>query len=436
MRLPSRRTAFTTVFVLASALAGAAGSTATEEQKMTDEISAAAARIEPKLIETRRWFHQHPELSNREVETGREIARRLAAMGHEVRTGVAHNGVVAVLKGALPGPVVAWRSDIDALPVDEQVDVPYRSANPGVMHACGHDVHTTVGLGAAEVLMRLKDLLHGTVVFIFQPSEEGAPEGEEGGASLMIAEGVLDNPRVEAIFGLHVMPTSEVGTVGVRSGGLMAAGDRFELTIHGRMTHGSAPQDGIDAVYIASQVVTALQAIASREVDPRRSAVVSVGAFHGGNRWNIIADEAVLQGTVRTLDHETWETLPERFERIVKGVCEANRGTYDLSYERIAPPVINDARLTTFAMESLTASLGPEQVFETEPIMASEDFAEFQQKVPGVFLFLGVANQSEGWTDYLHTPTFRPDERAIVTGVSAVASLLADFTASDPLGDR
>jgi amidohydrolase len=357
-------------------------------------------------------------------------------MGYEPRTGVAHNGVVAVLEGALPGPVVAWRSDIDALPIEEEVEVPWRSTNPGVMHACGHDLHTTVGLGAADVLMRMRERLHGTVVFIFQPAEEGPPEGEDGGASMMIAEGVFENPPVEAIFGLHVMPTFEAGLIGVRPGGLMAAGDRFELTIRGRMTHGSSPHDGVDAVYVGSQVVAALQALAAREVDARRSLVVSVGSFHAGNRWNIIADEAVLSGTVRTLDTETWSSMPERFERVVKGICDANRATYELRYERIAPPVENHPQLTGFAMESLARSLGPEQVLETPPIMASEDFAFFQQQVPGVFLFLGVANEAEGWTDYVHTPTFRPDERAIVTGVTAVASLLADFTASDPLAER
>ncbi len=397
---------------------------------MVQDIATVASEIEPQLIEARRWFHQHPELSNREERTAAEIARRLEAMGYDPRTGVAHHGVVAVLEGALPGPVVAWRSDIDALPIDEEVDVPWRSTNPGVMHACGHDLHTTVGLGAAEVLMRLRGSLHGTVVLIFQPAEEGPPPGEEGGAAMMIAEGVLANPAPAAIFGLHVMPTFEAGKLGVRSGGLMAAGDRFELTIHGRMTHGSAPHDGVDAVFVGSQVVTALQALPSREVDARRSVVVSVGSFQAGNRWNIIADEAVLAGTVRTLDTESWNSMPERFERIVKGICEANRASYDLIYDRLAPPVENDPQLTEFARQSLSRSIGEDNVFETPPIMASEDFAFFQQKVPGVFLFLGVANSGEGWTDYVHTPTFRPDERALVTGVTAVATLLADFTAS------
>ena len=398
---------------------------------MNDEIAAVATEIEAQLIEARRWFHEHPELSNREEKTGAEIARRLEAMGYEVQTGVAHNGVVAVLEGDLPGPVVAWRSDIDALPIDEQVDVPYRSTHAGVMHACGHDVHTTIGLGAAEVLMKLKSRLHGTVKFIFQPAEEGPPPGEEGGARLMIAEGVLADPAPEAIFGLHVMPIAEAGFVGLRPGGLMAAGDRFTLTINGRMTHGSAPQDGVDAVYVGSQVVAALQALASREIDARKSLVVSVGTFNGGRRWNIIAGQAVLTGTVRTLDAETWAEIPERFERVVAGICEANRATYELEYERIAPVVDNDAGLAAFAAHSLSRSLGADHVLEVPPIMAAEDFAYFQQKVSGVYFFLGVANAAEGWTDYVHTPTFRPDESAIVTGVTGAASLLADFTAAD-----
>jgi amidohydrolase len=250
---------------------------------------------------------------------------------------------------------------------------------------------------------------------------------------MMIAEGVLDDPAPAAIFGLHVMPTIEAGRLALRPGGLMAAADRFELTIQGRMSHGSTPHDGVDAVYVGSQVVTALQAIPSREVDARKSLVVSVGTFNAGNRWNIISDQAVLTGTVRTLDNSTWESIPERFERIVKGICEANRATYTLNYERIAPAVENDAALTEFARRSLAAGIGSENVLETLPIMAAEDFAFFQQKIPGVFFFLGVANESEGWTDYLHTPTFRPDETAILTGVKAAASLLADFTATSPI---
>ncbi|MCK5376315.1 MAG: amidohydrolase [Acidobacteria bacterium] len=420
--------------LLACAALFVAAGVAAEEGVLVQEIAAVASEIEPQLIEARRWFHQHPELSNREEQTGREIARRLEAMGYGVQTGVAGHGVVAVLEGANPGPVVAWRADIDALPIEEEVDVPYRSANPGVMHACGHDLHTTVGLGVAEVLMRLRDRVHGTVKFIFQPAEEGPPAGEEGGARLMIAEGVLRDPAPDAIFGLHVMPTLEAGTVGWRAGGLMAAADRFRLRILGQMTHGSAPEGGIDAVYVASQVVNALQSISSREVDARRSLVISVGSFNAGSRWNIIAGEALLTGTVRTLDDETWAAIPDNFERVVAGICEAHGARYELEYHRIAPVTINDASLTSFAASSLKRSLGPEQALEVEPIMASEDFAYFQRELPGVYFFLGVANSEEGWTDYVHTPTFRPDESAIVTGVTAAATLLTDFTAADLVG--
>jgi amidohydrolase len=216
----------------------------------------------------------------------------------------------------------------------------------------------------------------------------------------------------------------------------MAAADRFKITINGRMTHGSAPHDGVDAVYVGSQVVSALQAIPAREVDARKSLVVSVGSFNAGNRWNIIADEAVLTGTVRTLDNETWEAMPERFERLVEGICRANRATYSLDYERIAPAVDNDARLADFARQTLIHSLGADNVIDAPPIMAAEDFAYFQQEIPGVYLFLGVANSARGWTDYVHTPTFRPDESAIATGVRAAAALLAEFTASDPSASR
>jgi amidohydrolase len=425
------------VFVFAGfAMMIADHAVAAEEGEMRQLIAQVTSEIEPQLIEARRWFHQNPELSSREEKTGKEIARRLEAMGYEVQTGIAGNGVVAVLEGALPGPVVAWRADIDALPIEEAVDLPYRSTNPGVMHACGHDVHMTVGLGAAEVLMRLREHVHGSVKFIFQPAEEGAPAGEEGGASLMIAEGALTNPAPDGIFGMHVMPTLEAGTIGWRPGPLMAAADTFRLRILGRMSHGSTPHTGIDAIYVGAQVVNALQSIASREVDARRSLVITVGTFNAGQRWNIIADEAILTGTVRSLDKETWAGLPERFERVLAGVCDAHRAEFELDYQRIAPVVDNDARLADFAASSFAKSLGGENVLEIEPITASEDFAYFQQEIPGAYFFLGVANTSEGWTEYVHTPTFRPDESSIATGVKAAATLLADFTAKDPLGSE
>jgi len=389
-----------------------------------NELGAEVDRLEPRLIECRRWFHQHPELSNREVETGAEIARRLTAMGYEPRTGVAGHGVVAVLDGAIPGPTVAWRSDIDALPINELANVPWRSENDGVMHACGHDLHLTVGLGAAEILMRNREQVRGKVVFLFQPAEEGAPPGEPGGAPLVLTEGALDDPRPDAIFGLHVMPTLEVGTIGWRVGGIMAAADRFTITIGGRMTHGSTPHDGVDAVWVAAQVVTALQGIAAREIDARRPIVVSVGSIVSGQRFNIIAGQAVLDGTVRTLDRETWTAIPEALDRIVGGVCSAHRATWAIELDRKNPVLVNDPDLARWAADALRDVVGAENLREVQPIMAAEDFAHYTERMPGFYFHLGVRNESEGKTSYVHTPTFEPDEKAIAIGVRAAVALL------------
>jgi len=389
-----------------------------------DRIDTGTEALYPSLVECRRWFHTHPELSNREVETSAEIARRLRAIGYEPRTGIAGHGVVAVLEGGRPGPAVAWRTDIDALPIDEAVDVPWKSQNPGVMHACGHDVHMTVALGTAELLMGMKEDVPGTVIFLFQPAEEGPPPGEVGGASEMLAEGVFDDPKPIAVFGSHVMPNHEVGTVAWGSGGLMASADRFAITVTGRMTHGSAPQDGIDAVWVGAQIVDALQGIIAREVDSRDPAVVSVGTFQAGNRFNIIAGSAELTGTVRTLDPASRDHIEAAISRIVDGVCTAHRATCDVDYERVTPVLVNDPELTAASVAILRSELGEAAVHEAAPIMAAEDFAEYAEVVPGFFFFLGVGNTEKGWTSYVHTPTFQPDERAIKVGVRAASALL------------
>jgi amidohydrolase len=389
-----------------------------------DRIRAASDELYPSLVECRRWFHEHPELSNREEKTAAEIARRLREMGYEPRTGVAGHGVVAVLEGGRPGGVVAWRSDIDALPIEEAVDVPWKSTNPGVMHACGHDIHTTVGLGAAELLMGMRDEMAGTVIFIFQPAEEGPPPGEVGGASQMLVEGVFDDPEPKAVFGLHVMPNREVGTVAWGSGGFMASADRFTITVTGRMTHGSAPQDGIDAVWVGSQIVDALQGIVAREIDSRKPVVVSVGTFTAGNRFNIIAGSAKLTGTVRTLDADAQDHVEAAIERIVEGVCSTHRAGCEVTYERVTPMVVNDAELTRWAVDVLAGVLGEDAMLEIEPIMAAEDFSEFARVVPGFYFHLGVGNTAKGWTSYVHTPTFQPDEESIRVGVRAASALL------------
>jgi amidohydrolase len=401
---------------------------------LAERITTESERLAPKLIECRRTFHRHPELSNREHQTAAEIARRLRELGLEPRTGIAGTGVVVLVEGARPGPVVAWRSDIDALPVEEAVDVPWRSEAPGVMHACGHDVHLTIGLGTAELLAGMRDRFSGSVMFLFQPAEEGPPPGEEGGAKLMLAEGVFDGERPRAVFGLHVMPTLEVGTIGWREGGIMAAADRFSITVTGRATHGSKPQDGVDAVWVASQLVGALQGIVAREVDALRPAVVSVGTLNAGNRFNIIAGEAELTGTVRTVDPGTQDQVEAAMGRIVDSVCAAHRAQCALHYERLNPPLVNDAQLTSRAVASLEAVLGPAAVRRTEPIMAADDFAELARVVPGFYFFLGVGNQAEGWTSYLHTPTLQPDERSITVGVRAAAALLLGELEADLTG--
>jgi amidohydrolase len=262
------------------------------------------------------------------------------------------------------------------------------------------------------------------VVFIFQPAEEGAPAGEEGGSALMIAEGVLERPRPQAIFGLHVMPTLRVGQVGWRAGSLMAAADTIRIAVEGQATHGSAPHRGVDAVYVAAQVVTALQSVVSREVDSRRPAVVSIGSLHAGNRNNIIAGEAVLEGTVRTLDEETRSQVRAAIERVLAGVCQAHRATCRLEFVRGLPPTVNDPVLAASAVARLRAALGESAVIETEPIMAAEDFALFAERLPGFYFHLGVGNPERGWTSYVHTPTFQPDEASIELGVRAAAALL------------
>lgn len=403
---------------LVSSVAGAI------DRDTVQRIENATDELFPGLVETRRWFHAHPELSNREVGTSAEIVRRLEAMGYEPRTGLAGNGVVAVLTGGKPGPVVAWRSDIDALPITEQVDVPWKSQNEGVMHACGHDVHMTVGLGTAELLMGMKRDVPGTVVFLFQPAEEGPPPGEVGGATEMLADGAFDDPRPVAVFGSHVMPNHEVGTIGWGSGGVMASADRFTIRVTGRMTHGSAPQDGIDAIWIGAQIVDALQGIIAREVDSRNPAVVSVGTFDAGSRFNIIAGSAELTGTVRTLGGGTRDQIEAAISRIVAGVCTAHRASCEVDYKRFTPVLVNDAELTSSSVEILRSVFGDDAVNEAAPIMAAEDFAEYARVVPGFFFMLGVGNTEKGWTSYLHTPSFQPDEESLRIGVHAASALL------------
>jgi len=391
-----------------------------------------AAEGREQVVSWRRDIHQHPELSGEEVRTAALVAEALVQMGIEVRTGVAGHGVVGVLRGARPGPTVALRADMDGLPVAEQTGLPFastvrttfRGQDVGVMHACGHDAHVAMLLGAAQVLSRLRDRLPGTVVFIFQPSEETPP----GGALPMLEAGVFDAPKVDAVFGLHVFPGAS-GTLSVREGPTMASGDNYRITIHGLQTHGARPWDGIDPVVIGAQVVTALQTLVSRQTDLTRTpAVVTVGAFQGGVRENIIPDSAVLIGTIRTFDRDTRRELHARLRRTAEGIAQASGARAQVSIFPGYPVTANDSALTRQMRPSLER-VNPGRTGINALSMPAEDFSYFAERVPGVFVFLGVTPPGVPLESAPanHSPLFDVDEAALPVGVRALASLAVDY---------
>jgi amidohydrolase len=391
-------------------------------------IAQAAEQLRTALIAQRRDFHMNPELSNREERTARVVAEKLRALGlDEVKTGVGKYGVVALLKGKQPGDVVAVRADMDALPIQETLAVPYKSRNDGVKHACGHDVHMTVELGVAEVLSKMRDQVRGTIKFIFQPAEEGAPPGERGGARFMIEEGALDNPRPSAIFGLHVMPNIEVGQVGYNVGGAMASSDRFTITLRGKKVHGAYPHDGIDTVVVAAECVTALQTIRSRRINTLEPLVITIGSIHGGNRFNIIADEVKLEGTMRTLNEDVRKQAIEMMKQTLQGVTSAYGASYEIEFGTSNPVTYNDPQLVAATLPTLRRVLGESNVFEPKPQMGAEDFSLYQKVIPGFFYFLGVGNKAKGITAMIHTPEFDVDEESLVIGVKAMANVLLDY---------
>jgi amidohydrolase len=392
------------------------------------QIAHAAEALRPKLIEQRRDFHMHPELSNREERTSRVVAERLRALGlDEVKTGVGKYGVVALLKGSRPGPVVAVRADMDALPIQETIDVPYKSQTPGVKHACGHDVHTTVELGVAEVLSKMRDQISGSIKFIFQPAEEGAPQGEEGGALLMIKEGALENPKPSAIFGLHTMPGIEAGQIGYHSGAAMASSDRFTITIRGKGSHGAQPQLGVDAVTIAAEAVTALQTIRSRRIDPLEPLVITVGTINGGERYNIVAGEVKMTGTMRTFNEDVRQRAQEMMRQTLGGVTAAHGASFDLKFDSPNPVTYNDPRLVEETLPTIRRLVGDSNMIAPKPFMPAEDFSYYQKVVPGFFYFLGVGNKAKGITAAWHTAEFDVDEESLVVGVKVMANVLLDY---------
>ena len=392
--------------------------------------------IEAKVIEWRRDFHQNPELSNREFKTAEKIAKHLKLLGLDVQTGVAHTGVVGLLKGDNPGKVIALRADIDALPVKERNDLEFKSeveseflnTKTGVMHACGHDAHIAILMGVAEILSKNKDKINGTVKFIFQPAEEGPPPGEEGGAKLMIKEGVLENPKVDAIFGLHIDSEIKVGTIKYKPGGIMAGVERFVVHVKGKQTHGSEPWSGIDPIYISAKIIDGYQSIISREsnllVEP---AVITVGKITAGTRFNIIPETAELIGTVRTLDPDMRTMIIKRMTEMTETIAKAYGGEATIEFQEFTIVTYNDLNLVTKMLPSLQETAGKENVVLTKAITGGEDFSYYQEVVPGFYFFLGGMTPGNEEAFPHHTPDFFIDESGLLLGVKALTQITFDF---------
>jgi amidohydrolase len=402
---------------------------------LTAQADALLAAVQPELIEWRRHLHQHPELSNREVETAKYVTERLRSFGLEPRTGIARHGVVAVLRGGRPGPMVALRADMDGLPVQEETTLPfaskatgeYEGRQVGVMHACGHDTHVAILLATAKVLSGMRAQLPGSVTFIFQPAEEGAPLDERpAGAELMVKEGVMTG--VDAVFGLHVFANVPAGTITYRSGPFMAAADQFDITVTGRQTHGSAPWRGVDPIVVGAQIVNALQTIVSRNVDiTRLPAIVSVGQFQSGVRNNIIPETAKLVGTIRTFDNAVQDDIHARVRKIAEGIASAAGAKADVQIHRGYPVTANDPALTRKMLPTLERA-APGKVAESELITGAEDFTYFQREAPGLFIFLGITPPDQvGKAPANHSPLFFVDEAALPVGVRALTYLALDY---------
>jgi amidohydrolase len=404
------------------------------------KISNAADKIESKTIAWRRDFHEHPELGNSEFRTAKIVADHLRSLGIEVTEGVAKTGVVGILRGDKPGPVIALRADMDALPVAERVDIPfaskvkttYNGQEVGVMHACGHDTHTAILMSVAEVLSSMKKDLKGTVKFIFQPAEEGVPIGEKGGAKQMIEEGVLENPKVDVVFGLHINALTEAGMIRYRPAGTMASACDFKITVKGKSSHGAAPWASVDPVVVSAQIVTALQTIVSRNVDVSRNpAVVTVGRISGGIRFNIIPEQVEMEGTIRALDPEDEKMMYEKVKTIATGIATSMgaEATVKLPYLNYYPVTYNDPALTAKMLPSLEASAGKENIQIMPAMTGSEDFSFYAQKVPGLFIFLGGMPKGKSPKEAAphHTPDFFIEESGMKLGVKALCNLVVDY---------
>ncbi len=406
--------------------------------KVQAKFDQQAKAIEPQVIEWRRHLHQNPELSNRETQTGAYVAEHLKKLGLKVQTGVAHTGVVALLETGRPGPVIALRADMDALPVTERNSLPFASKvkttfngqETGVMHACGHDSHVAMLMGVAEILTKNKADLKGTIKFIFQPAEEGAPVGEQGGAGLMVKEGVLENPKVEVIFGLHISSITPLGKITYRHGGIMAAADNYSVLVKGRQAHGSTPWMSVDPIVTAAQIINGLQTIISRQTElTKEAAVITVGRINAGIRENIIPEEAFFAGTIRTLDTEMQDKIHEKIKLTATKIAESMGATAEVTIRRGTPVTYNDPALTQKMVPSLQRAAGVENTLVINAITGAEDFAFYQKEIPGLFFFIGAMppDTDPAKVPSHHTPDFMIDESSFVTGVKAMLNLTLDY---------
>lgn len=405
---------------------------------LQSKVDKQSKEIEAKMIEWRRDIHKNPELSNREVKTAAKVAEHLKSLGIEVQTGIAHTGVVGILKGGKPGPVIALRADMDALPVTERNDLPFASKEKttfngletGVMHACGHDAHVAILMSVAEVLSKNKSEIKGTIKFIFQPAEEGPPAGEKGGAGLMVEEGVLENPKVDVIFGLHVRSISKLGVIEYKPKGFMAASDWFTIKVYGKQAHGSRPWLGIDPIVVSSQIIAGLQNIVSRQTDlTEEAAVISVGRINAGIRENIIPETLEMSGTIRTLNADMQKIIHEKIKLTATKIAESAGARAEVIIDKKTPVTYNDEKLTRQMVSSLQKAAGDKNVIEINADTGAEDFAYYQQKIPGMFFFVGACppDVDPSKAASHHTPDFMMDERCMLTGLKAMLQLTFDY---------
>jgi len=408
-------------------------------QKHDKKINTLSEQVEEKVIKWRRHIHENPELSNREFKTAEYIANHLKSLGIPVQMNVAKTGVVGLLKGGKPGKVVALRADMDALPVTERNNLPFKSTvtstyngkKTGVMHACGHDSHVAILMGVAEVLSQMKGDIRGTVKFIFQPAEEGAPKGEEGGAELMVKEGVLKNPDVDVIFGLHISAGLEVGKITYKPGGIMAASQGYEINVKGKQAHGSRPWSSVDPIVASAQIITGLQTIISRESElTKEGAVITVGMINSGIRGNIIPENAKIIGTIRTLDYDMQKFINKRMKEMVPAIAKAYRAEATIEIAKGYPITYNHVELTSQMLPTLQRVAKKENVIKIDAITGAEDFSFFQKEIPGLYFFLGgksLKSTGEGGIGGHHTPDFKLDESGFVLGVKALTTLTFDY---------